>query len=630
MSGKSSVKDKFLIVIQSSWFIAAVLLAVFFLSTSYKYAWDDQHLEIPLLKHLIDDSLYEGDYYVESLEKNFSSYFYPVLAKLINVKQIPATYFFLYIISRYFLFFWIYKLWLWISKNKWHAIACVLTSILVTRVNEFLYRTFSHQEFTLPIIFSGIYYFFRGRFLLASAILGAAANLHALYSLFPFLFMLFYLLINIRTYGYKPFLKSISVFTLFCLPFLIWMIKNRLGSSMEMEGGGHENWISLFIAACPQNFFFSQAPQIPLERLLGSWKIFFGATQSYLYILLLFGMNLFCNESFRKNKRVLSFCIGAFGLLGICLIGTYFYPSRLIIDLNLTRNTQFLLFILIGYTTLFTLQTVERKPIWIGLCFGLLFSLLKLPGEISMLSVGLMFSFGMGLGSITKKSYTKYFLGISSILIGLSCAYGIFHFFKITPYNPTIQWVAKIILILLLINTTICWLFKNKSYALVFHRLFIFIPLMVFLVQFAYYRNQRIQEEVHGGGFWELQRHWEDMQKYTKLNTPKEAMILVPYNMEMGGFRILSERKIICSYRDCGIVGFDYKAAQEWQQRVKDIEAFKFITKSLPKKAVENAMFKYKADYIVFMSYAAPPKINKYFQHIYSNKYFSLFKVLKF
>ena len=52
--------------------------------TSYKYGWDDQQLEIPLLKHLIDPTLYQGDYYVESLKQNFSSYFYPILAKLIN------------------------------------------------------------------------------------------------------------------------------------------------------------------------------------------------------------------------------------------------------------------------------------------------------------------------------------------------------------------------------------------------------------------------------------------------------------------------------------------------------------------------------------------------------------------
>jgi len=60
--------------LQSPWCIALILLAVFLIVSGYHYGWDDQHLEIPLLKHLIDDSLYQGDYYVESLKKNFTSF----------------------------------------------------------------------------------------------------------------------------------------------------------------------------------------------------------------------------------------------------------------------------------------------------------------------------------------------------------------------------------------------------------------------------------------------------------------------------------------------------------------------------------------------------------------------------
>ena len=68
---------------QSPWVLAVLLLSIFLLTTGYKLGWDDQHLEIPLLKSLIDPSLYPGDYYVQSLKRNFSSYFYPVLARLI-------------------------------------------------------------------------------------------------------------------------------------------------------------------------------------------------------------------------------------------------------------------------------------------------------------------------------------------------------------------------------------------------------------------------------------------------------------------------------------------------------------------------------------------------------------------
>jgi len=622
------ISNKIQSLFQSSWFIAAMLLAVFFLSTSYKYGWDDQHLEIPLLKHLIDDTLYQGDYYVESLTQNFSSYFYPLLSRFIKVSQIPTAYFILYVLARYFLFFWIYKLWLFISKDRFKAIACILTLILVVRVNEFLYRTFSHQEFTLPIILAGIYYFFRGRFWLAAAILGIAANLHALYSLFPFLFMMSYLLGQIRKYGWQTFMKAGGTFVVFSFPFLIWCIQNRLSMSGAAIGDGGENWLQLFITACPQNFFFPQAPQIPYSKLLSSWTVFFQATQSYWYLIILFVLNVIFNKPFRSNKRALAFSLTAFGLLVLCFVFTYLYPHRFFIDLNLTRNTQFLMFLLIGYTTILVMNTVEQKPYFWGLCGVVMFSLLKFGGSIAMLAVGGIFFVCLGIHFCPKKKVIGKISSLIAVLGFLGCLGMIVHLVKITPYAPVIYKTFYAVAGLLGVYSAGYWFLRNSSKQILFKRILIFIPLVVFLVQFTYYRQQRLKTETSGPGFWELQRNWENMQEYVKNNTPKDAMILVPYNMEMGGFRILSERKIICSYRDCGIIGFDYQSAVEWQKRVQDIEPFKFVVQDIPKKAIENAIYKYKANYIVFMSYAAPPRKNQFFQYIYGNKYFTLFKVM--
>ena len=98
--------------------------------------------------------------------------------------------------------------------------------------------------------------------------------------------------------------------------------------------------------------------------------------------------------------------------------------------------------------------------------------------------------------------------------------------------------------------------------------------------------------------------------------------------MEMGGFRIHSERKVLVCYRDCGIVGFDYLAALEWKKRIKDVEAFKvFIDKPIS-EAIVNAITKYKVNYIVFMKYAAPPD-NQIIKKIYQNEVFVLYKVNK-
>jgi len=167
---------------------------------------------------------------------------------------------------------------------------------------------------------------------------------------------------------------------------------------------------------------------------------------------------------------------------------------------------------------------------------------------------------------------------------------------------------------------------QRKAFTEHLKKLFIVIPLTVFLAQYGIYHYQKLKVEREGGGFWALQRSWEEMQDYVRRHTPKEAVIFVPYNMEMGGFRIGAERTIVVSYRDSGIVGFDYRAAMEWKKRIEDVGAFKFNITASPWPAVKNAVEKYHADYIVFMAPVAPGP-NPLMTQLYHNQYFALYQV---
>jgi hypothetical protein len=132
--------------------------------------------------------------------------------------------------------------------------------------------------------------------------------------------------------------------------------------------------------------------------------------------------------------------------------------------------------------------------------------------------------------------------------------------------------------------------------------------------------------EQHGGGFWQLQRNWVDMQRYVKAHTPQKSLLLVPYDMEMGGFRIFSERKIIVSYRDCGIIGFDYAAAREWRARIRDMEPFKVLVDGPVALALRKAVAEYQVNYIIFMKYMDPGS-NSLLAHEYTNEAFALYRV---
>ena len=602
--------------------LAFLLLGLFLLTNGYTYGWDDQHLEIPLLKSLIDPSLYAGDYYVESLKKHFSSLLYPFLAKIITVAQIPSAYLILYILCRYLFFFWILKLWTHISRSKLTGVLCVVMLILLGRVEEFLYRTFSHQEFALAFIMGGIYFFYKNRFTWAAIIFGLTANIHSLYSLFPFLYMLFFLTSQFSRYGGRTILKASLAFLISLGPLLIWM---KTGHIRPVSGPAPspQEWLALYHLACPQNFLFVNTDLTEMGKHI---SVFLEATAPYWSILGLYLLNSHFNPLFRRDKKVKVILLTALISLLVSFIFTYIFPKRFILDLNLVRHTQFMLFFLWGYTVILLVRSAQSAPPLTIFALSLCIPLLRFGGYITLCAT--LIPMGtLSLHEITRSGKTSRLkTGLSLSVIALSLAGLLFLFLRHT-YSPSVLLNVLGIWILLFINFLILSHIRHPKWIPRVRLLFILIPFILLSGHFAFYHYQRLQTERTGTGFWQLQRNWEDMQRYAHDHTPQNALLLVPYNMTMGGFRILSERKIICSYRDCGIVGFDYQAAREWQKRVGHIEPFKVMATGDITPAIQNALFRYRVNYIVFMNYNAPPA-NAILQPVYRNDVFSLYKVL--
>lgn len=598
--------------LKNDWAIGFFLLLVFLAANGYTYAWDDQHVEIPLLKSLIDPSLYAGDYYVESLKHNFTSFLYPILARVISVQQVPAAYFILYLLSRYFLFFYAYKLWKRIAADKLTAVLCAASFILVARVEEFLYRTFSHQEFSLAIIMAGMYYFYKNRFPLAAVLFGIAANFHGLYSLFPFAYMAAYLLWNAKTDNGKTLFKSVGLFALSAAPFLIWTIK-RFISHGPPDPGLYQNWLELYRIACPQNFLFLDHA---LTDMIKSYPAFLEGSMPFLLVFFLFSLNFTHNQTFRNDPKVRAILITAAGLLVFSFIFSYIWPSRFVLDLNLIRNLQYLQFFLIGYTTLLVAKESRVRPRIIAAGAIVLFALLRFNNIVTVLAaLALIFLLSEKEGRF--KPFNLSLLVLT--LLALSAR------FIQTPLSKAVLVTTAAIVVAVL---TLYLADRSlKSTRMPLQTVLILVPFFFLTLNYIYIHSLHLKIERQGTGFWQLQRNWIDMQNFVRRNTPKNSLLLVPNDMEMGGFRILSERKILVDYRDCGIVGFDYAAAVEWQKRLKDVEHFKVLVDGDVTPAIVNAVQKYKVNYIVFMNYMRPQK-NALLEPLYANEVFALYKVI--
>ncbi len=559
-------------IVATDWFIALVFLGIYFCTNKYTYAWDDQHLEIPLLKHLIDPSLYKGDYYVEGLSKHFSSYLYPLLAKFIKVDQVRVAYLVLFVIARYAMFFWVYKLWLWISKDRTAAFIAVLMFIVLGRTEEFLYRTFSHQEFSFIFMFAGIYAFYRERFLLAATLFGLGTNFNAIYNILPMAHMGFFLLLRKDRWG--ALLKACGIFLLAALPFLYWQIPGALADKIGGKVIPISEWMPLYLLSCPQNFLFQQTP---FKEVMANPGLLFSKLNPDIFLLGLYAM-LCLNPLFRRDGKVHAICGAALLMMVFSFIFTYIHPSRFVIDLNLVRNDQFVRFMLMGYATIILYGYALKAKPWQAFLAGL-----------ALFAIGL---YGTDfLVERIKRFYPAY---IAMVLVWL--------WLVLKPEARISSFLRKCLIL---------------------------IPLLASFTSFAVYHYQYVYHQAKGTGFFQFYRAWVDMQNFVRTHTPKDAMIFTPYNTDTGGFRIFSERKVLVCYRDCGIIGFDYAAALEWHKRVKDVEEYKMMTQENFEHALANALFKYRVNYVVFMNYYAPAEDNAMLKKRYQNEVLSLFEVTR-
>ncbi len=620
--------DKIRRILQSDWVIALLLTLFFLAIKGYRYAWDDQHLEIPLLKSLINPHLYPGDYYVTSLKNNFISYFYIILSKLISTRQVEGAYLVLYLISRYFLFFFMYKFWRLVTQNRWISCVCVLILLSMGDIPEFLYNTFSHQEFTLAIVFAGIYFFYRKKFLLASAILGIGTNFHALYSLYPMTFIGMYLLLNIRKLGLKPLLKSAGAYLLCALPILIWIIQRRLTPQpLTPPPASTLDWIPLYKIACLQTFIFEG---VSFKYIFSNFLVWVFHAKRYLFLLALFLLNYLHNETFRKDQKVQIIALTSLLAWTITYIFTFYFPTRFVLDLNLVRYAQYLSFFLVGYTVFFVLHSLKREKPFSAFLIIILFGFLSygpISAFLSLSLLTLLLSLRSELRHPSKKrrwaSVGLMFLGL--VFLGVMTG----HILKFQPGGKIILGISVLVLAVIgLIIKYVPWVRKTLKTPNYLFILAILIAIFITGVKTHFTRN--FIEEKSQTGFWKLQRDWKNIQLYVRDHTPQNAIFMTPYDTEMGGFRILSERSVICCYRDCGIIGFDLNAAWEWAKRVREIEPFKVRLDNNAdiRSAMAVGVYKYRVNYLIFMRYYAPQaEASPNFKKVYENDNFSLFEI---
>ena len=201
----------------------------------YRYGDSNHGITVPILKRLMDPSLYPGDVMVATAEK-FPTVFYRALGFVLpNTDWIPLAFFVLYVVAIAATLAGAYRLGQWAGGPAAGVVAMLFAfPVRIGLAGEALYRVeFSHSHLASALTIWAMVWFVEGRRLLPILALSLGAYNHLLYSAYALVPMLLVVWAERREAGTKRTLQLAAAAVLPLLPIAIWSLSR--GTPMTAE-----------------------------------------------------------------------------------------------------------------------------------------------------------------------------------------------------------------------------------------------------------------------------------------------------------------------------------------------------------------------------------------------------------
>ena len=609
----------------SPWIVALGCLGIFFLTHGYRFAWDDHSHEVPLLKSFIDPELYPRDFFIQGLRANQPTYFFKGLALFLKMQWIEPAYFILFCISRYFLFFWMYKFWAFIAKDKFLGLIGVLGFLILIREEMFLNLTFSHTEFTIPAVFAALFYFYSNRFYTSAIILGLATNLHAIYGMFVMMYIVVYQLLSLRRYGINTLLKTVLIYSVCALPFL-WHYIGVVFYNATQSPLTVKEWEPLFRKYASYLYIYGHDP---LSYTFRKFPTAVTAMSQQIYLCLLYLLNVCHNQEFRQNKKNHAVFLTAVIAVLVSFLAGYVFPNKFLLTLSLPRHQEFLKVILTGFTTIWFFKCCRTAKPWQAGILSFLFLIVGDKTIFSMLAIIMVVFMIYARKSIVISSRLWRYVACGvCVVMFLGAGYMIYFvhsMFRLNPFSSV--WIqSSVVLIIFLI--IISYVSRLRRWRVPLCRLIMCVPILVMFVGYGlrvYAKTTRPKTALE-----HLRGDFRKMAEFVRKNTDKDALFLIPYDMPFHGFRIFSERSLVVSAGDGGIVFFNLPATRDFEQRLKAVQNFKISPTQQELRQIpfdiRNAVIGYGVDYVVFPALISP-LTDKYLAKVKTTDFLVLYQV---
>jgi protein-S-isoprenylcysteine O-methyltransferase Ste14 len=544
-------------VLQNQRYLVQLILPVTVFTvviTGYGFAVGDQAMFIPIIRRILDPSLYPGDYLFQQ-PGNRSSVLLPVVAHLSRVIPLAWVFFIGYMAAMFGLFWTVYRLACALFGNTDVASIAVLLAC-ISRRQDYAVTTqegfFTLQPAAMPFCLMALSFFVEGRYALAAVFNGIAFLLHPIAAMPVLMLLSLYLILNVRRVAWRTVLKALGLFLLIASPLFIMTggsVADRLSAGGLFKIASTE-WMDIQYVRNEYTF--------PLLWDRASWR-------HLLSIGTLFAASIFLKITYAgmEGKDHRSLWIVLVSLISLATAHTFgsVIPVGLIFQFHLYRGLYMLMYVAFIYAAFVIWEEYRQSPSAVdrAIVIGSAGAIATGDDILTLCAI---------VGTILLWMRTK----VSARLLSQALrAFGI----ALSGY--IVFRASKNLMFLTIIGTPVL-LFaaleilrraKAIKWDFVKANRFVFVGLLLMVVA-------TVKIELKGLGitfpFAKPNDPWTQVQYWAAASTPKEAVFIVPPDIK--GFRNFSERTSVGDQKDGGSTSYSESYAKEWARRMKELESY--------------------------------------------------------
>ena len=512
-------------------FLIAALAAT--VLTGYRFGNSNHGITVPLLKRLMDPSLYPGDVMVATGDR-FPTFFYRLLAAVLPSSDSVAPAFFgLYVLALLATFAGVYRLGRFFGGTGAGVLAVAFAlPVRIGLAGEALYRVaFSHSHLASALTIWAIVWFLEGRRRLPLLALSFGAYNHILYSAYALVPMTLVVLAEWKRVGRRETLIRLGAAVVPLLPIVLWALATARPMTPE--------WLALLELRSSHHSFPSA-----FTRDLQTATMLLGLAA------------LVVSRLDEERKRlVAAFFAGTALLFVVGTIFTEYVPWKAMLQLQPHRSWRFLQVILYGAIAAGVVRG-WREGGGARLAAVTAAIVVGIPGLEPLLPLALL-----AMAFLAQPPPAPW----ARVLAGAALLFGTgWGGYPIDATAFVRQFGSRLISDLPLAAAgTVLIVLAGRDLVARQRRVVLGVATLSTLLWLVPTHYDFARRRFESGTF-------RDVQNWVRVNTARDSVLITP--PRQSGFRVFSERTIVGEWKDGTQQYFDEEFVREWDRRMRALE----------------------------------------------------------